>query len=198
VGWFTPRAEARERSGEVPLARRGEPATPWRRGFPSRLRRASAIRMETITASGSQSVGLESRVPNTPHSVLGVICLGIAPGGVTATACLTQLHPPALACAAASPRTALGSYSQLSPITLAGWSSLCCAWPHGGLTPAAAHLAVSVGWFTPRAEARERSGEVPLARRGEPATPGRRGFPSRLRQAPAIRMETIAISRSRT
>lgn len=55
---------------------------------------------------------------NTPHSVLGVICLGIAPGGQPATACLTQLHPPAFACAATSPSAALGSYSQLSPITV--------------------------------------------------------------------------------
>jgi hypothetical protein len=54
---------------------------------------------------------------NTPHSVLGVICLGIAPGDRTATACLAQLHPPAFACAVTLPPAALGSYSQLSPIT---------------------------------------------------------------------------------
>ena|GEM_PF-4496368 len=117
----------------------------------------------------------------------------------SATACLSQLHSPALARAARSPSAAPGSYSRLSPITwrsLAfGWSPLCCAWPRAVLTVGTAHLAVSVGWFTPRAqskpaqeltvtanppegsaEAREKCGEVPLARRA-PATPG----PQRLR-----------------
>ncbi len=36
-------------------------------------------------------------------------------------ACLTQLHPTAFACAVVLPLAALGSYSQLSPIT---WPSL--------------------------------------------------------------------------
>ncbi len=155
--------------------------------------------------------------PNTPHSVLGVICLGIAPGGQRATACLAQLHPPAFACAATSPSTALGSYSQLSPITGAsaeysvpsaesgrgpgwdgrplspqqsllsacvGWSPLCCTWPRGDLAVATAHLAVSVGWLTPRRViASEGCGEVPLAivtGPRPPATPGSRAFPGSL------------------
>ncbi len=89
-----------------------------------------------------------------------------------ATACLTQLHPPALACAAVSPRTAPGSYSRLSPITLAGWSSLCCAWPRGSLTPATAHLAVSVGWFTPHARGVGREWGSSSSATWTPATPG--------------------------
>src|SRR5579883_1178356 len=119
---------------------------------------------------------------NTPHSVLGVICLGIAPGGPSATACLTQLHPPAFACAATLPSAALGSYSQLSPITRdtphdvsVGWSPLCCTWPRGSLTTAAAHLAVSVGRRTPTLYASEGRGEVPQAppvQSVAPATPG--------------------------
>lgn len=98
---------------------------------------------------------------NTPHSVLGVICLEIALGGIAATACLTQLHPPAFTCVVASPRVTPGSYSRLSPITRGqsfdprpGWSPLCCTWPRSVLTSAPAHLAVSVGQHTSRASRR--------------------------------------------
>ena len=114
----------------------------------------------------------EGRGSNTPHSVLGVIRLGIAPGGQVATACLTQLHPPAFACAVALPCAALGSYSQLSPITLAGWSSLCCTWPHDDLSLVTARLAVSAGKLTPHARRVGKEWGSSSSAELTPATPG--------------------------
>ena len=173
--------------------------------------------------SGARLAGQSGRVgrsgPNTPHSVLGVIRLGMAPGGPRTTACLTQLHPPAFACVAALPPATLGSYSQLSPITgggaqgacplrtTPGWSPLCCTWPRGDLAVATAHLAVSVGQLTSRAATRRRArkgcGEVPLAcqrqasdtwvpkpsERVPPAPPFRRGCAVRRDRVPKGRFE---------
>lgn len=77
-----------------------------------------------------------------------------------------------------------------------GWSSLCCTWPRGTLARAAAHLAVSVGWLTPR---RVRVGRVwgsssnATGGTGAPATPGSPDFPELLRR----RLPIPRISRGR-
>ncbi len=134
--------------------------------------------MRLLSCVGRRVPGAgRARIPPILYWVSSVSGLPLV---AEATACLTQLHPPALACAGASPLAAPGSCSRLSPITWPpraragafGWSALCCAWPRAGLSPGAAHLAVSVGWYTPSLETREDVGK--FLKRAVPASGGRR------------------------